>query len=295
MRGARDVTAVDVSRRAVWTARINARLNHTRIRGVRGNLFDAVGDRRFDAIVSNPPYVPAESDELPARGPQRAWDAGLTGRLILDRICDDAPHHLRPGGFVLLVHSSVCDADQTVERLRAGGLDTDVIARQRGPLGPLLTARVSALEARGLLARGAARRRCWSSAAGGPSGARTRRSRTPPPASPPTPELGPSEASDQRRRLRRLRAADDCGAGAGSAASSSTTSGSGSGSGWARAWGSIPFARMRASRISCCVGHGRASPASHAGGLPFGHCPGTAARGRAARSTERPAAASRAG
>ncbi|UGS34171.1 Release factor glutamine methyltransferase [Capillimicrobium parvum] len=154
MRGARDVTAVDVSRRAVWSARINARLNGTRIRGVRGDLFEAVGDRRFDAIVSNPPYVPAESDELPARGPQRAWEAGLTGRLILDRICDEAPRHLRPGGFVLLVHSSVCDPEQTVERLRAGGLDTDVVARRRGPLGPLLTARVSALEARGLLAAG---------------------------------------------------------------------------------------------------------------------------------------------
>ena len=80
MRGARDVTAVDVSRRAVWAARINARLNGTRIRGVRGDLFEAVGDRRFDAIVSNPPYVPAESDEPPARGPQRAWEAGLDRR-----------------------------------------------------------------------------------------------------------------------------------------------------------------------------------------------------------------------
>jgi release factor glutamine methyltransferase len=153
-RGARDVTAVDVSRRAVWTARINARLNGTRVRGVRGDLYDAVGTRRFDAILSNPPYVPAESDEPPARGPQRAWDAGLTGRLVLDRICDEAPAHLRPGGFVLLVHSSVCDGDETLERLRRGGLDADVVARRRGPLGPLLTARVSALEARGLLAQG---------------------------------------------------------------------------------------------------------------------------------------------
>lgn len=154
LRGARDVTAVDVSRRAVWTARLNARLNGTRVRGVRGDLFGAVGSRRFDAIVANPPYVPADSDERPRRGARRAWDAGLTGRLLLDRICDEAPAHLRPGGFVLLVHSSVCDVDQTLERLRRGGLDAEVVARRRGPLGPLLRARVSALEARGLLARG---------------------------------------------------------------------------------------------------------------------------------------------
>lgn len=153
-RGARDVTAVDLSRRAVWTTRLNARLARVRVRALRGDLFDAVGRQRFDAIVSNPPYVPAESSALPSRGPQRAWDAGLDGRVLLDRICEQAPEHLRPGGFVLLVHSSVCDPDRTLELLRDGGLESDVVARRRGPLGPLLTARVATLEARGLLEPG---------------------------------------------------------------------------------------------------------------------------------------------
>jgi release factor glutamine methyltransferase len=150
-RGARDVTAIDRSRRAVWTARMNARLNGVRVRALRGDLFEPVAGQRFDAIVSNPPYVPAENDELPDRGPQRAWDAGVDGRLLLDRICRDAPAHLRPGGFLLLVHSSVCGSDVTLAQLREGGLEADVVARRRGPLGPLLTARVEMLESRGLL------------------------------------------------------------------------------------------------------------------------------------------------
>jgi release factor glutamine methyltransferase len=153
-RGARDVTAIDVSRRAAWTARINARLNGVRVRALRGDLFAPVVGRRFDAIVANPPYVPAARDELPRRGPERAWDAGLDGRALLDRICAQAPAHLRPGGFVLLVHSSVCDGERTLERLRAGGLEAEVVARQHGPLGPLLRARVSALVRRGLLRAG---------------------------------------------------------------------------------------------------------------------------------------------
>jgi release factor glutamine methyltransferase len=150
-RGVRDVTAIDRSRRAVWTARMNARLNGVRVRALRGDLFAPVAGQRFDAIVSNPPYVPAATDELPARGPQRAWDAGVDGRLLLDRICREAPAHLRPGGFVLLVHSSVCGADLTLAQLRQGGLEADVVARRRGPLGPLLTARVEMLQSRGLL------------------------------------------------------------------------------------------------------------------------------------------------
>jgi release factor glutamine methyltransferase len=152
-RGAR-VTAVDVSRRAVWTVAINARLNGVRVDARRGSLFAAVGDRRFDAITSNPPYVPAETDDLPTSGPERAWDAGVDGRAVLDDLCAQAPAHLKPGGFVLITHSHVCGIDRTLEQLRAGGLDAEVVAKRRGPLGPLLTARVATLEQRGLLEPG---------------------------------------------------------------------------------------------------------------------------------------------
>jgi release factor glutamine methyltransferase len=148
------VTAVDVSRRAVLTARINARLNGVRVRALRGDLLAPVGDERFDLIVSNPPYVPAEDDALPTRGPQRAWDAGTDGRALLDRLCAAAPAHLRPGGALLLVHSSVCGLDPTVEQLEAAGLRVDVLDRRRGAFGPLLAARAPLLEARGLLAPG---------------------------------------------------------------------------------------------------------------------------------------------
>jgi release factor glutamine methyltransferase len=149
-----EVTAVDVSRRAVATIRLNARLNGVRVRAVRGDLLDAVHGERFDAIVSNPPYVPAPSDELPSRGPQRAWDAGRDGRALLDRICDRVPEHLRPGGAVLVVHSSLLGYDRTAELLSAGGLEVDLAARRRGPLGPLMSARRTHLEAVGLLEPG---------------------------------------------------------------------------------------------------------------------------------------------
>jgi release factor glutamine methyltransferase len=135
--GAR-ATAVDVSRRAVLTARLNARLNGTRVDARRGDLFGAVDGDRYALITSNPPYVPAASDDLPGRGPQRAWEAGRDGRVLLDRICDEAPRHLAPGGCILLVHSDLIGERETLERLAAGGLDVDVVRRERGPLGPLM-------------------------------------------------------------------------------------------------------------------------------------------------------------
>lgn len=154
LHGAEAVSATDRSRRAVWSAWLNARLNGVVVEAVRGDLLEPLAGRKFHLIVSNPPYVPADSDELPAGGPARAWDAGRSGRALIDRLCDNAPHFLRPGGALLIVHSTVCGEAATLERLSDLGLEPEVVARRRGALGPLLAARTQALEDRGLLAPG---------------------------------------------------------------------------------------------------------------------------------------------
>jgi release factor glutamine methyltransferase len=155
LRGARRVTAVDVSRRALLAVRLNARVNGVRVRTLRGDLFAPVAGERFDLIVSNPPYLPAAEDELPRGGAARAWDAGRDGRVLLDRICEQAPAHVRPGGTILLVHSSLCDGETTLRMLERGGLEAEVLTRRHGPLGPVLAGRARMLERRGLLAPGA--------------------------------------------------------------------------------------------------------------------------------------------
>jgi release factor glutamine methyltransferase len=151
--GAR-VTAVDVSRRSVATVRLNALLRGVRVRALRGSLFEPVSGERFDLIVTNPPYLPASTDELPESGARRAWDAGRDGRALIDPICDAAPQFLKPGGALLMVHSSVCGTELTLSRFAAAGLDPEVVVRERGPLGPLMRARVEQLEASGALRPG---------------------------------------------------------------------------------------------------------------------------------------------
>lgn len=152
--GAGDVVAIDLSRRAVLSARLNARRNGVRVRALRGDLLGPVKGRRFDVIVSNPPYLPAPDDRLPRHRASRAWEAGRDGRALIDRICAQAPEHLRPGGRLLLMHSSVCGPDATLRALRGAGLEAAVAARRRGRLGPLLADRVDLLASRGLLPDG---------------------------------------------------------------------------------------------------------------------------------------------
>lgn len=147
MRG-HDVVAVDVARRAALTARINAFLNGTRVDARAGDLLGAVEGETFDLIVANPPYVPAESDDPPT-GAARAWDAGFDGRSVLDRICAEAPRHLRPGGSVVLVHSSLAGVDDTKQQLREAGLEVDVVGQKKEPLGPISRGRADYLRSRG--------------------------------------------------------------------------------------------------------------------------------------------------
>jgi release factor glutamine methyltransferase len=149
--GAAEVTAVDISRRAVMAARCNGLLNGVTVRVRRGDLFHPVQGERFDLVVSNPPYIPSERDELPHRGRRRALDAGRRGRVFLDQICLSARDFLTPGGALLLIHSSICSEEATIDAMRRGGLSAAVVFRQTGSLGPVVRARASTLRARGLL------------------------------------------------------------------------------------------------------------------------------------------------
>ncbi|MFI7385537.1 HemK2/MTQ2 family protein methyltransferase [Streptomyces sp. NPDC049813] len=149
--GAR-VTAVDLSWRAVWTARLNARLNRTAVTVRHGDLCATVTPGSFDLIVSNPPYVPAPSPLLPRTGLARAWDGGLDGRAVVDRVCDAAPRALRPGGVLLMVHSALCDASASLRRLTGLGMDAAVIDTSHVPFGPVLRERHGWLREQGLMA-----------------------------------------------------------------------------------------------------------------------------------------------
>ncbi|MCM1949119.1 methyltransferase [Streptomyces sp. G2] len=149
-RGAATVTAVDVSWPAVVTARMNALLHQLPLRVLHGDFAERTPGRRFDLVVTNPPYVPSPGTRLPPRGAERAWDAGPDGRLVIDRICRGAASLLRPGGVLLMVHSGMCGAETTVDRLTGEGLSAAIAARESVPWGPVLRSRRAWLERRGL-------------------------------------------------------------------------------------------------------------------------------------------------
>ncbi len=99
------VLAVDASQDALAVAQANARRLGLPVQFSHGNWLDGV-QGRFDAIVSNPPYIAAADPHLAAltHEPLHALASGADGLDDIRRIVAQAPAHLLPGGWLLLEH-----------------------------------------------------------------------------------------------------------------------------------------------------------------------------------------------
>lgn len=103
----RDVVATDISREALAVAAANARRVHQRVHLVAGDLLEPVRGGRFDAVVSNPPYL-SEADYGALDPSVRAWEprvalvGGEDGMAVVGRLLAGAGHVLRPGGLLAL-------------------------------------------------------------------------------------------------------------------------------------------------------------------------------------------------
>ena len=98
------VAASDASGEALSLARENAERLGLSVELLLGNLFEAVGGRRFDLILSNPPYIPtAECATLQPEvrfEPRMALDGGADGLDFYRRIAREAPAHLTGRGML---------------------------------------------------------------------------------------------------------------------------------------------------------------------------------------------------
>lgn len=101
------VDASDVSVAALNVARINVERYglQRRVRVIRSDLFAELSGKRYDLILTNPPYVDARTmKRLPheyRHEPERALAAGRDGLDLVRRILAEAREHLAPQGVLV--------------------------------------------------------------------------------------------------------------------------------------------------------------------------------------------------
>jgi ribosomal protein L3 glutamine methyltransferase len=113
------IDAVDISKDALEVAARNVADYglEDRISLHRGDLFAPLGGKRYDLIISNPPYVDAQGmADLPREcraEPKLAFDGGADGLAVISRILQEAWRHLTPDGGLL------CEIGRGREQLEA--------------------------------------------------------------------------------------------------------------------------------------------------------------------------------
>ena len=105
------VTGTDISGAAIAVAEANAKSLRVKADYLQGDLFAALDakkpeDRKFDMIVSNPPYIRTNmiavlQDEIKNYEPREALDGGRDGLDFYRRIVAEAPTYLKKDGFLM--------------------------------------------------------------------------------------------------------------------------------------------------------------------------------------------------
>lgn len=101
-----EITGVDKSGEALALAEKNAKRNGVVISLLAGSLFEPVHGRKFDLIVSNPPYIPSADiatlqPEVRDFEPMEALDGGPDGLYFYRTIIPAAPEYLNGGGWLM--------------------------------------------------------------------------------------------------------------------------------------------------------------------------------------------------
>jgi len=130
------VLAVDINPYAVHCAKENAKLNHVtdKMFFVQGDLFTPIKpNKKFDLIMFNAPYLPCEPEEKD-EWLGLAWCGGVDGRAVIGRFICNVPKHLKSGGRVLLMQSTLADVDKTLEAFYKNGFEVKIVAELSLPL-----------------------------------------------------------------------------------------------------------------------------------------------------------------
>ena len=135
------VVAVDLNPHAIRCAKKNSVLNNVRSKMVfiQAGLLSAFNENaKFDLILFNAPYLPSDKREDDS-WMVRSWAGGINGRQVIDQFISQVPSHLKAFGRILLMQSTLANAEETIRKFEESDLKACIKAERKLPFFETLT------------------------------------------------------------------------------------------------------------------------------------------------------------
>ena len=123
---------MDISDDALSVAKKNADRLNAEIMFYKSDLFSEISEKKYDIIVSNPPYIPTDviatlMPEVAEFEPREALDGKGDGLYFYSKILEQCKNYMKPDGYVLFeIGCKQGDSVSTMMRL-AGFSEVHVI------------------------------------------------------------------------------------------------------------------------------------------------------------------------
>ena len=104
-----EIVASDISEQALKLARQNSSHHDTdNVSLIQSDWFENIGQKNFDIIISNPPYIASDDPHLTLGDvrfePESALSSGATGMDDIEHICSHAKEYLLKNGWLIVEH-----------------------------------------------------------------------------------------------------------------------------------------------------------------------------------------------
>ena len=100
------IYAADISLKAIKIKKKNNKTNNTKVEFIRSNMFSNILEKKFDIIVSNPPYIKTKIinklNKDVKKEPKIALNGGKDGLKYYKILANNAYKHIKPNGMLAL-------------------------------------------------------------------------------------------------------------------------------------------------------------------------------------------------
>ena len=113
---AKKVTFADINPNAIKAIKYNANRNGIKnIECVLSDLFSSLGNRKFDVIYANPPYLPKKKER---KWVNQALSGGIEGNELTIDLIRSLKEHLKGNGDAFIILSTVYDTDKVYKEIK---------------------------------------------------------------------------------------------------------------------------------------------------------------------------------